>query len=46
VKIRFQTLMDHLEPLLDGNTNATMDTNRPSRSTESHKSFPPPFSDN
>ncbi len=46
VKIRFQTLMDHLEPLLDGKPNATIDTTRPAHSSETHKSFPPPFSDN
>ncbi len=46
VKIRFKTLMDHLEPLLDGQPNDTIDSSPPNHTSESHKNFPPPFSDN
>lgn len=46
VKIRFQTLMDHLQPLIDGDTSVISDTPQPTHTSANHKSFPPPFSDN
>ena len=46
VKIRFETLMSHLEPLIDGKPNATLETFHPSQPSHATKSFPPPFSDN
>jgi uncharacterized protein len=46
VQIRFETLMDHLEPLLGSSSNTAIDSMHPSQTSQSNKSFPPPFSDN
>jgi uncharacterized protein len=46
VKIRYETLMEHLEPLLVSHTTTIVDAPRRNHSAESNKSFPPPFSDN
>lgn len=46
VQIRFETLMEHLEPLLEGKPITANDTVHPTQSPLNNKSFPPPFSDN
>ena len=46
VKIRFETLIAHLEPLLETNSDDPRETTFPSQTSDSNKSFPPPFSDN
>ncbi len=46
VQIRFQTLMDHLQPLIEDTAPDSGDSPYPSSPGDSHKVFPPPFSDN
>jgi len=46
VQIRFETLIAHLEPLLESYPGESSETNSPSQSSDLNKSFPPPFSDN
>ncbi len=46
VKIRFETLMEHLEPFLENKPNSTFDPTHTAPSSAPNKNFPPPFSDN
>ncbi len=46
VKIRFETLMEHLEPFLENKPNSLFDPAHTAPSSAQNKSFPPPFSDN
>ena len=46
VKIRFETLMEHLEPLLENQQDNTIDNSDSTQSTDTNKNVPPPFSDN
>jgi len=46
VKIRFETLMEHLQPLLENQQDGTIDNSDSTQLTDTNKSFPPPFSDN
>ncbi len=46
VKIRFETLITHLEPLLESHPDNSRETTLDSGTSDLNKSFPPPFSDN
>ena len=46
VKIRFETLMEHLQPLLEDQHDSTIDNSDSTQITDTNKSFPPPFSRN
>ncbi len=46
VKIRFETLITHLEPLLESHPDNSRETTLTSETSDLNKSFPPPFSDN
>lgn len=46
VRIRFETLMSHLEPLLDDKSATSIESPHSHQASSSSKIFPPPFSDN
>ncbi len=46
VKIRFETLMEHLEPFLENRSNSPFDPTQKAPLSTPNKNFPPPFSDN